>query len=512
MKLAPTLTWLMAAAIVAAAGCRQKPPKEVVVADEEATPEQTEALAALSPPWSAPDRAVLPNELLTHWLVEPGRATAHIRLLLPTRHLADDLRGTAATLVGETMGHALGRRLRRYNATADITHRPGRIEVAIHTPASNLELVLKATALAVARPIRREVEAMHTRMVDQSPTLTTEAKGYSLLIAEVMGQAAGVEQFDPARLVELDADTLIATWQQLTAPQHAAMLVHAGRPIDDPDIAKALDVFSKRWRTTSKPGALAEPTKPEKSIHRRLGISSEQPQSSGGLLLSDAQKPPAIWHLDLPEDDRRTKPALLLARVIPTPTAEDRSRLRLAQRVLQEQYDIRVTISGSQALCLIQIPIKKGRIPKLPWLPKPKDDKDKDESSDPRREYVLRSLEAVVLILERQQPVPRLYQAAELWLGARMVRASLTGEDWTDLWSQAIDLSTREKDIVGALAKDARAMLTTTPEQLVTWQTNWLNFKTGTPGWHWLAIGKKSEIRPLLRPLGAKLKTIEPAN
>ncbi len=505
---AHALFWWSAATVVAMPGCRQKPPEQVTVADDEATPGQAEALASLSPPWTPPDRAVLDNQLLTHWLVEKGRLTAHVRFVFPTAHLEPKRRGTQATLVAETIGYSLDRRLRRFRASIDVTHRPGRIEVAIHAPDANLESILKSAALVLARPPRREVEAMHMRMVDQAPPLTTEARAVSAFVAKIVGHDPESEQFDPLRLVELDADTLIETWNQLASPAHAALIVHAARSLHEPELTTALDVLTKRWR---EPVKLGEAPEPLQKIHKRLNIPVERPELAGGRLMAEGTKPPPLWHVEPPEDDPRTKPTLLLARVIATETAEDRSRLRLAQRMLQEQYDVSVTISGSQALCLVRIPIKKGRVPKMPWQPVVKDDKDNQDESDPRREFVYRSLEAIHSIIQRKQPITRLYQAAELWLGARMVRASLAGEDWTALWSDALDLSTRERDVVGALARDAKAMLTTTPEQLVQWQANWLDFKAGKPGWQWMAIGKKSDIRPLLRPFGAKLVKLEVA-
>ncbi|MGB1276882.1 MAG: hypothetical protein ACPG77_14145, partial [Nannocystaceae bacterium] len=278
--------------LLAIAGCRPKPPQEVVVADEEATPEQTEALAALSPPWKAPTRALLDNQLLAHWLVEPSRATAHVRLVFPTRHLPADQRGTAAALVAESMGHELGRRLRRYNAALDITHKPGRVEIAFHIPENRLEVSLKAAALVLSRPTTRAIEAMQTRMVDQTPPLTTEARATSELVALLLGHDPRTEQFDPVRLVQLDVDTLIGTWNQLSAPELGAVIVHAARPLDDPEIAKALDVVAKRWRATTK----LDGPKPTESIHQRLGIPTAPPESAGSLLMPETGKPAPILH------------------------------------------------------------------------------------------------------------------------------------------------------------------------------------------------------------------------
>ena len=51
-----------------------------------------------------------------------------------------------------------------------------------------------------------------------------------------------------------------------------------------------------------------------------------------------------------------------------------------------------------------------------------------------------RELEALRQTVGRKQRADRLRLAAGLWLGARIVDASLRGEDWTRLWSESIDL------------------------------------------------------------------------
>jgi hypothetical protein len=88
-----------------------------------------------------------------------------------------------------------------------------------------------------------------------------------------------------------------------------------------------------------------------------------------------------------------------------------------------------------------------------------------------------------------RHPSQRLFQAAELWLGARIVQASLSGEDWTALFAESIDLADRDAEISEALARDAATMLEPDPEALRTWMERWLHPRAGEPGWRWVAAG-----------------------
>jgi hypothetical protein len=106
-----------------------------------------------------------------------------------------------------------------------------------------------------------------------------------------------------------------------------------------------------------------------------------------------------------------------------------------------------------------------------------------------------------------RQPRQRLYQAAQLWLGARVVQASLDGEDWTALWSDAMDLAGRDEEIVGALARDAGSMLEPDPGALQAWLRRWLDPRSGEPGWRWVVAGASSQdlqrltrITPVTKP------------
>jgi hypothetical protein len=169
---------------------------------------------------------------------------------------------------------------------------------------------------------------------------------------------------------------------------------------------------------------------------------------------------------------------LVIGRVLPTPTAQDRSLARLAQRLLQEELDARLVIRGDVAVFVLRVAVSSGSA----------------ELS------ATEAIDALAAMAGERQPQQRLYQAAQLWLGARVVQASLDGEDWTALWSEAIDLSSRDEDVVGALARDAGSMLEPDPEALQAWLRRWLDPRSGEPGWRWLVAGASDrELRRLAR-------------
>lgn len=169
---------------------------------------------------------------------------------------------------------------------------------------------------------------------------------------------------------------------------------------------------------------------------------------------------------------------LVLGRVLPTPTPESRSRARLAQRLLQEELDARLVVRGDVSLFMLRVPLSS---------------RDPDGS-------VTEAIQALRDLGIERPPVQRLFQAAQLWLGARVVQASLDGEDWTALWSESIDLSSSNQEITAALARDAGGMLSPDPEALQQWIARWLDPRAGEPGWRWVVAGASAtELRRLGR-------------
>ena len=135
---------------------------------------------------------------------------------------------------------------------------------------------------------------------------------------------------------------------------------------------------------------------------------------------------------------------------------------------------------------------------------------DEDEEEGERGGQMWRQVNTFQRLATRRNSSQRLFQATQLWLGARMVEASLAGEDWTALWSDAIDLSTKDSEIPAALASNAKGMLETTPEALLEWEGRWLDPAAGEPGWTWVIAGDAKQVRPSLRKLGVPVTRDRP--
>ena len=170
---------------------------------------------------------------------------------------------------------------------------------------------------------------------------------------------------------------------------------------------------------------------------------------------------------------------MAIGRVIPTPGAKDRALARIAQRLIAQDADLRLVIAGP-----ISVLILRARV----------------SARDPRA-----SVAKTVQKLEGYATQPftsaRLQQAARLWLGARVVSASLQGEDWTVLYSEALDLANDDKDARTSLARDARFMLETTPEELLAFTSKWFAPKSGEAGWGWSIAGADEDTLSQLAAL-----------
>jgi hypothetical protein len=250
----------------------------------------------------------------------------------------------------------------------------------------------------------------------------------------------------------LDGEALVAGWQALVDPRRAVLVVHSGAPASEH--RPALRQLAERWRGK---GRRAVPP----SAVARLRAPLPKAAKAGGRLLAEPVTPLQV--LAGPVGGA----VLVLGRVLPTPTAQDRSLARLAQRLLQEELDVRLVIRGDMAVFVLRVPISGGSA----------------EAS------ASQAIDALSTMIGERQPRQRLYQAAQLWLGARVVQASLDGEDWTSLLSEAMDLSVRDEEVVGALARDAGSMLEPDPEALQVWMRRWLDPRSGEPGWRWVVAG-----------------------
>ncbi|MBK7825471.1 MAG: hypothetical protein IPJ59_09695 [Nannocystis sp.] len=504
LLLAPSLGLLLAA--LASAGCRKREPSKVEIFDEAATPAETEALGSLAPPWPAPERVVLANGLLVHWLHEVDTPALHLRLILPTHDLKAAHQGAPALTVARALLLELEALSPRLAVRAELDLRVDRVELVVHGVAGETTAALAGLADVLAGDPTRALGAARQALLAELRPLDAETLAASELVAALNGGKPERERVDRAALQALDEAVLQDAWRALTDPREALLVVHtrtrlavaslADASLADASLADATDAslaaatadLAQRWRqkVTLLPGndGRSEPT-----ALRRLRPG--KPPGSTGKHLSKAPLAP-LRRVDPPG---RGRALLMIGRAIPTGNARERSLARLAQRRLQEQFDARLVVAGPWSLLTLQLPLGGGKPQPLQDLLEGTDPpKDADAPPDPLTRRLRRDLTAIRSFTRGRPTTQDLFQVAQLWLGARMVAASVAGEDWSALWSDSLDLANDDGEIAAALARDAQAMLAATPEQLVAWQQRWLDLSTSEPGWAWVLVGKDADL------------------
>jgi hypothetical protein len=310
-------------------------------------------------------------------------------------------------------------------------------------------------------------------VVSQHREVDASALAAAALVAQLLDLELSHELATRDDLVAVSVDQLARTWATLIDPRDAVLVVHSARAPEA--LADAVDELVEAWRgkglRSGRQGTVAR-------------LRGPKPPDAPPLRL--VQEEEKLAPLTVVPGGRGKRPIVMLGRVIPTPDPQSRARVRLAQRVLQEKLDARVLISGDVAVFALRFRLSSSR----------------------PGESLRRELERLMEYEEEGLRADRVKLAARLWLGARVVAASLDGEDWTALWSASIDLAGSDQAIPDALARDALAMLTTTPEQLGELMRAWLMPHTGEPGWRWVVAGLDAETADALAK-EVKLEVLE---
>lgn len=449
----------LAPALVGAGCKRQRAPLVEEVWDVEPTLELTEALGSLAPPWPAPTRAVLDSGLATFWLHEPDAPVFHARLLIPTVERDGESPTLAATtIVAEHVREVLTRRLAALGVAVELGHGPDRFEVAVHGHDDDADTILAGLAAALdPNPPTAGLERARAQLADRIRAVAPDEAATAELVAGLLGRPLDTQRLDPKALRGMPAEVLEDAWRTLSDPRRAVLIVHAGTSAEDNK--DTLHELSNRWHGVGRRD-LAE------SAVARLR-ADPAPVGGEGRLLSAPAAP-----IDVARSPHEGSPVLILGRVIPTESVEERSLARLAQRIVAQELDARLVIAGDRAVFVARVSLSS---------------RDPDGSAT-------KAVDVLSTLARTRQPQQRLYTAAELWLGARVVQSSLDGEDWTALWSEAMDLAESDEGIATALARDAATMLEPDAESLKTWQERWLDPRAGEAGWTWTVAGADAKI------------------
>jgi hypothetical protein len=439
-------------AALACAGCRPKDrlapvefeaPKAAPVVDAEAT---------LAPAWPAPTRAQLDNGALLHWLHEPGSTGFHLRILLPGPRLDDDVDAVAFAVVTNAARTELERRLRTVGTRVELTHRPGRAEISLHGSADDAMRTIGAvTAVFADRRPEHMLAQAKERMVAARRRADPRAPALAAAVASALGSGALEDHVPGAAVAERSSGALVRAWPRVLDPRRAVLVVHSGKTA--PELADPVGRLAGTWV-------------PRGSGRRDVDLFTRLRAPAGKRPRTRLIAAPAA-PLQVVAPAPGASPEIVLARAIATPNATERALVRLCQRLLQEELDARLAVAGPVSVLVVRAPLSRR---------------------DPTQS-VRGVIEAIGRFADTEHQPERLDQAARLWLGARIVEASLAGEDWTTLWSESIDLADRESEVGTALSADARAMLEAKPEQVRAFQQRWLLPGAGEPGWVWVGSG-----------------------
>lgn len=455
-----------AAVLAPVLGCkRQRAPKVQEVWDTPPTDEATQALGSLAPRWPSPTRAVLESGLATFWLHEPDAPVMHARLLIPTVESDGESPSLAATsVVLEVIRNSLTRRLAALGVAVDVAHRPDRVEVVVHAHDDRGGTIL--AGLARALPPRTPTTALQRAQVQVAEGLRSVAPdqaAVATLASGLLRRPMVTQRASAAEVRALSPEAMDTAWQVLADPRRAVLVVHAGRSAQS--MRDALRGLSDRWHGRGRRQL------PETAVARLRGAAA--PTAGQSRLLAA----PAAT-ISVTPSSNEGGPVLMLGRVVPTPSHDARSLARLAQRIVAEELDARLAIAGPHALFLVRVSLS---------------------SRDPEGSATT-AVDTLSQLAQTRHPQQRLFAAAQLWLGARVVQASLDGEDWTALWSEAMDLADDDDAIAGALTRDAKSMLEPAADALTEWQTRWLDPRGGDGGWAWTVAGADDKtLRRLAR-------------
>lgn len=426
---------------VALSACRKKDTMAPIVLGEDNSPSALDGSEQFGPPWRESAIQTLPNQSQLVWLAEPERERMDLRVMIPLPG-AQDTPLSAASI--EIVLSVLEKQLRYRARTASLRFsrhdRPGRCEFALHGRADQLRhalfLISSGFAAAPNTSLLSETQGEFVAAwVDNPVDHATRDQIATLLNLEP--NALYGESPDFARLRAKD---LAKAWNTLTAPQRCTVVIHSHAPT--PDDQRSLAALSEQWDNAGKTNV-----KGSKSALDRLFAPAKATPALPLAQQSLRQTP--IIPTKSPLLSPTGRITWLVSRRLDLPDAKSRAFARLAQRTLQHQFDVRLVIHNRTGLWQIR-----------------KDLSPEPELAAQELRHYLGDLDQAL----HERLVPgRAHQAARTWLGARLVQNSLEGEDWTALWSQALDLSSDPRELPFALQKNGLSMMQADMKAFESW-------------------------------------------
>ena len=392
-------------------------------------------------------------------LDEPGAARLHLRLLVAT----DPTQRAATTMVvGYTALHVLRKRLELARGRVRIEFGADRLEISISGSAADSQEIIDALEDTFERaPSGRQFAATRGRLLGELPRPDTTAFAVAGAASAVLGRPLDTQLVSPEWLKKPEPDELAASWERTFSPDRALLIVHTdvSRAELDPSLKKFASAWPRKVAFATLFRGMNDVIDIFRGSHRRE--RDRKTKASVGEAVGQ------IVRVEPPLGDLKGRPTLVIARTVALESDQDRALARLTQRHLQSTIDARLSIEGSKGLWLYRL------------------------SLDPKRPAAS-LIREVARVEDQVQRLPQrweLEQAASLWLGARLVEASLNGEDWTGLASEALSLSDTDDDIASSLSRDAVLMGEVSPEALHEFAVAHVLPSRDDPAWRWVVVG-----------------------
>lgn len=426
--------------------------------------------------WDQVERLVLGDGLLVHWLPEAEAARLHLRLLIPTESGRTPLPAAQLNILANAMREQLALRTRGLHVRVSVHPAPGRIEVSLRGDTKDTERIFGALGRAMgSEPGTKVFEGLLTRELADHKRLDAGEAASSALLSTLLELPREHLASSSAEVQALSANELRKSWRAFVNPREAVLVVHGeGTPAS---AEPALNKLSDAWRAPGPSLSAPSESALERLQPHRARTARRKPKSHEDHLILGQPAAP-LGFVDALEL-KPNRAIVAIGRVIPTPTAKERALARLAQRLIAQDADLRLVVAGP-----ISVLILRARV----------------AGSDPEA-----SLAKAVSKLESYATstfaANRIQQAARLWLGARVVAAALEDEDWTMLYSEALDLADSDEDATHSLARDALFMLEVQPDELTAFTSKWFAPKSGEPGWAWRIAGADENMATKLAAL-----------